>query len=86
VDERLGLAPGDRSALRSGACNGDDHDIADLVTDIGHFCDREGHNLRAIVRRAIRNGREERRARGLGMGSSGPGCGKPAEKLATLPS
>ena len=69
----------------AGVCNPDDRDIANLIADIGRFSDREGHNFRAIVRRAIRNGREERRARGLGMGSSGPGCGKPAEKWRLFP-
>ena len=44
----------------SGACNPEDFDIADLINDIGHFCDREGHNFRAIIRRAIRNWHAER--------------------------
>ena len=44
----------------SGACNPDEFNIADLMTDIAHFSDREGHNFLAIVRRAIRNWEAER--------------------------
>jgi hypothetical protein len=44
----------------SGVCNPDDFNIADLITDICHFCDREGHNIRAIIRRAIGNWEGER--------------------------
>jgi len=42
------------------ACNPDDHNIADLITDIAHFSDREGRNVLAIIRRAIRNWEAER--------------------------
>ncbi len=44
----------------SGVCNADEFNIADLVTDLGHFCDHEGHNLRAILRRAITNWEAQR--------------------------
>ena len=44
----------------SGACNPDDHNIADLIADLGHFSDREGHNFRAVLRRAIRHWETER--------------------------
>jgi hypothetical protein len=44
----------------SGACNPDDFNVADLITDLGHFCDRENHNFRAVLRRALRNWEAER--------------------------
>jgi hypothetical protein len=44
----------------SGACNPDDQNIADLIADLVYFCGREGHNFRAVLRRAIRNWQAER--------------------------
>lgn len=44
----------------SGVCNPDDFNIADPITELGHFCDLEGHNFWAIIRRAIRNRGAER--------------------------
>lgn len=44
----------------SGACNPDDGNMAELIADLGHFADREGHNLRGVIRRAIRHWEAER--------------------------
>ncbi len=58
-------------AIYSGVCNRDDHNIANLITDLTHFCDREGHNFRGIIRRAMRNWEAERRAEGVLNGEPG---------------
>jgi hypothetical protein len=44
----------------TGVANPDDYNIADLITDIGHICDRDGYNFRAVVRRAVRHWEAER--------------------------
>jgi len=44
----------------TGVCNPQDHDIADLIADFGHFCDREGHDFRSLVRSAINHWEAER--------------------------
>ncbi len=49
--ERGAIAVCDYSSL----CNPDEFGVADLLTDLGHLCDREGHNFRVILRRAVRN-------------------------------
>jgi hypothetical protein len=44
----------------TGLANPEDYNIADLITDIGLFCDREGHSFRAVLRRAVRHWEGER--------------------------
>ncbi len=44
----------------SGVTNPDERNIADLIADLGHFSDREDHNSRAIIRRALRHWETER--------------------------
>jgi hypothetical protein len=44
----------------AGVCNPDEFNLADLLTDVGHFADREGFNYRAVLRRAMRNWTTER--------------------------
>ena len=41
-------------------CNPDDYNLTDLITDVGHLCDREGHDFRSILRNAINHWEAER--------------------------
>ena len=44
----------------TGICNPDEFNVADMITDVGHFCDREGHDFRALLRLAVVHWEEER--------------------------
>lgn len=43
-----------------GLTNPEDYNIACLITDLGHFCDREGLDFRRLVRRAREQWEKER--------------------------
>lgn len=51
---------GEALAEHSGVTNPDDHNVSGLITDLGHFCDREGCDFRALVQAALRQWEEER--------------------------
>lgn len=44
----------------TGICNPDEFNIADVIADIGHLCDREGHDFRAVLRAATTHWEAER--------------------------
>ncbi len=44
----------------AGVCNPEDYDVSDLVADIAHFCDREGHDFLEVLRVAMTHWEAER--------------------------
>jgi hypothetical protein len=44
----------------TGISNPDEFNISDVITDIGHFCDREGHDFRVVLRTAVAHWEAER--------------------------
>ena len=44
----------------AGVCNPEDYNISDLIADLGHASDREGHDFRELLRVAITHWEAER--------------------------
>lgn len=50
-----------RTTWREATCTGDDEsNIADLIADLGHLCDRDGLDFEAAIESALINWRAER--------------------------
>jgi hypothetical protein len=40
--------------------NPDDHNVSGLISDLGHLCDREGHDFRSLIHTGVQQWEQER--------------------------